>query len=52
MARSRDGSRTAISKALIGHVTEEMREHYSTVGLDENRASVASASVLRLFPGG
>jgi hypothetical protein len=27
-----------------------MREHYSTVGLDEKRAAVAS--VLRLLPGG
>jgi len=39
-----------ISKALIGHVTDEMREHYSTVRLDEKRAAVASA--LRLLPGG
>src|SRR5207244_3290384 len=38
-----------ISKALIGHVTDEMREHYSTVRLDEKRAAVASA--LRLLPG-
>jgi integrase len=39
-----------ISKALIGHVTDEMREHYSTVRLDEKRAAMASA--LRLLPGG
>jgi integrase len=39
-----------IAKALTGHVTEQMREHYSTVGLDEKRAAVAS--VLRLLPGG
>ena len=32
------------------HVTDEMREHYSTVLLDEKRAAVASA--LRLLPGG
>jgi integrase len=38
-----------IAKALTGHVTEQMREHYSTVGLDEKRAAVASA--LRLLPG-
>jgi integrase len=38
-----------ISKALIGHVTDEMREHYSTVRLDEKRAAVASA--WRLLPG-
>jgi hypothetical protein len=30
-------------------VTEQMGEHYSTVGLDEKRAAVAS--VLRLLPG-
>jgi integrase len=39
-----------IAKALTGHVTEQMREHYSTVGLDEKRAAVAS--VLRLLPRG
>lgn len=39
-----------IAKALTGHVTERMREHYSTVGLDEKRAAVAS--VLRLLPQG
>jgi len=39
-----------ISKALIGHVTDEMREHYSTVRFDEKRAAVASA--LRLLPVG
>jgi integrase len=37
-----------IAKALTGHVTDQMREHYSTVGLDEKRAAVAS--VLRLLP--
>ena len=39
-----------IAKALAGHVTEQMREHYSTVVLDEKRAAVTS--VLRLLPGG
>ena len=39
-----------IAKALTGHVTEPMREHYSTFGLDEKRAAVAS--VLRLLPEG
>jgi integrase len=39
-----------IAKALTGHVTEQMREHYSTVGLDEKRAAVAS--VLMLLPRG
>src|SRR3954447_9168541 len=38
-----------ISKALIGHLSDEMREHYSTVRLDEKRAAVASA--WRLLPG-
>jgi integrase len=37
-----------IAKALTGRVTEQMREHYSTVGLDEKRTAVAS--VLRLLP--
>jgi hypothetical protein len=34
-----------IAKALTGHVTEQMREHYSTVGqlrFVEKRAAVAS----------
>jgi integrase len=39
-----------ISNALIGHLTDEMREHYSTVRLDEKRAAVASA--WRFLPGG
>jgi hypothetical protein len=30
-----------VTKSLTGHVTEEMREHYSTVDLDEKRAAVA-----------
>lgn len=34
---------------LDPRVTEQMREHYSTVGMDEKRAAVAS--VLRLLPG-
>ena len=42
--------RRVIAKALTGHVTEQIREHYSTVGIDEKRAAVAS--VLRLLPGG
>ena len=37
-----------IAKAITGHVTEAMREHYSTVGLEEKRAAVFS--VLRLLP--
>ncbi len=35
-----------VRRALTGHVTEEMREHYSNVGLDEKRAAVAG--VIRL----
>ena len=38
-----------IAKAITGHVTEEMREHQSTVGLDEKRAA---ASALLLLPRG
>ena len=34
------------TRALTGHVTERMQEHYSTVGLDEKRAAIAS--VVRL----
>src|SRR3954465_5958750 len=38
-----------IATALTGQVTERMREHHGTVGLDEKRAA-AVASVLRLLP--
>jgi hypothetical protein len=37
-------------KALTGHVSETMREHYSTVGLDEKRLAVRSVQVLRYLP--
>ncbi len=37
-----------VRRALTGHVTEEMQRHYSTVGMDEKRAAVAS--VVRLVP--
>jgi hypothetical protein len=37
-----------ITRSITGHVTEQMREHYSTVGLDEKKAAVAN--VLRLVP--
>lgn len=37
-------------RSLAGHVTEKMREHYSTTALDEKRAAVAN--VLRLVPMG
>lgn len=29
-------------KSLTGHVTDEMTEHYSSVGLDEKRAAMAA----------
>ena len=31
-----------VRRALTGHVTEAMQQHYSTVGLDEKRSAVAS----------
>ncbi|HEY2747197.1 MAG TPA: tyrosine-type recombinase/integrase [Polyangia bacterium] len=31
-------------KALTGHVTDEMTEHYSTVGLDEKRTAMEAAA--------
>jgi integrase len=37
-----------VIKSLTGHVTEKMRSHYSTVGLDEKL--VAVSSVHRLVP--
>jgi integrase len=30
-------------KAMVGHVTDEMQEHYSTVGIDEKREAMAAA---------
>jgi integrase len=38
----RAGVDAVITKSLTGHVTEKMREVYSTVGLDEKRAAVAN----------
>ena len=32
-------------KALTGHVTDEMTEHYSSVELDEKRAAMEAAGV-------
>lgn len=37
-----------VTRSVTGHVTEKMREHYSTVALDEKR--VAVAQVVRLVP--
>ena len=39
-----------VRRALTGHVTEEMQQHYSNVGMDEKRAAVAG--VIRLVPAG
>jgi integrase len=38
----RAGVDAVVTRSLTGHVTEKMREHYSTVGLDEKRAAVAN----------
>ena len=32
-----------IRRSLTGHVTKQMTEHYSTVGLDEKRAAMEAA---------
>jgi integrase len=45
----RAGVDAVVTKSLTGHVTERMREHYSTVGLDEKRAAIAG--VVRLIKG-
>lgn len=37
-----------VTKSLTGHVTERMREHYSTVGLDEKRSALTA--VVKLVP--
>lgn len=34
--------------AITGHVTEQMREHYSSVALDEKRQALAA--VVKLVP--
>jgi integrase len=44
----RAGVDGVVIKSLTGHVTEKMRTHYSTVGLDEKLAAVSS--VHRLVP--
>ena len=45
----RAGVEAVVTKSLTVHVTERMRAHYSTVGLDEKRAAVAD--VVRLIKG-
>jgi len=32
-----------VRRALTGHVTQEMQDHYSSVGTDEKRAAIAGA---------
>jgi len=44
----RAGVNGLVTRSLAGHVTEDMTQHYSTIGMDEKRAAVAS--VLRLVP--
>jgi integrase len=44
----RAGVDAVVTRSITGHVTEQMREHYSTIGVDEKHAAVAS--VLRLVP--
>lgn len=44
----RAGVDPVVIRSITGHVTERMREHYSTVGLDEKLAAIAS--VVRLIP--
>jgi len=38
----RAGVDPVVIKSLTGHVTEKMRTHYSTVGLDEKLVAVSS----------
>jgi len=37
-----------VTKSITGHVTEQMREHYSSVDLSEKREAIAN--VVRLVP--
>jgi integrase len=37
----RAGADSIVIRSLTGHVTEKMREHYSTVALDEKRQTAA-----------
>jgi len=43
------GVDAVVTKAMTGHVTEAMREHYSTVAIEEKRSAVAG--VIRLVTG-
>ena len=45
----RAGVDAIVTKSLTGHVTDRMREHYSTVRLDEKRLAISN--VVRLIQG-
>jgi len=42
---------SVVTRSLTGHVTEKMRIHYSTVGMDEKRSAVVAIAAL-VQPGG
>lgn len=44
----RAGVDAVVTKSITGHVTEQMREHYSSVALDEKRQALAA--VVKLVP--
>jgi integrase len=44
----RAGVDAVITKSITGHVTEQMREHYSSVAIDEKRQALAA--VVKLVP--
>ena len=44
------GVDSVVIRSITGHVTERMREHYSTVGLDEKHAALTG--VMRLVTRG
>ena len=44
----RAGVDAVVTRSITGHVTEQMREHYSSVDLDEKRAAITN--VVRLVP--
>ncbi len=39
-----------VCRALTGHVTESMQDHYSSVNLEEKRAAVAGVHQLVRLP--
>ena len=46
----RAGAAGIVTRALTGHVSSGMTEHYSTVGFDEKRAAVAGVVGLVSLP--